>query len=131
MGVWRYVKNYTDARHTTALRQPFNGFIIRQYYNNKFVRKRRFRDLRLNRTLAGKQDYICADIYFSFQVSEFVAKKAPHFQSWTDSVRNRSCKSNVRFIYLFHSRFSDFESFDRTYFRRPDGTIGTMIISIN
>lgn len=122
MGVWRYVKNYTDARRYDNLLTDLSFgsiIIINSFANVDF-------DLR---TLAGKQDYICADIYF--QVSEFVEKKAPHFQSWTDSVRNRSCKSNVRFIYLFHSRFSDFESFDRTYFRRPDGTIGTMIISIN
>lgn len=37
-GVWPVLREKLHrCEHTTVLRQPFNGFIIRQYYNNKFV----------------------------------------------------------------------------------------------
>lgn len=37
-GVWPVLREKLHrCEHTIVLRQPFNGFIIRQYYNNKFV----------------------------------------------------------------------------------------------
>ena len=117
MGVWRYVKNYTDARRYDNLLTDLSFgsiIIINSFANVDFDR--------IERWLASK--IIFVPIYIS-KFPNLLRRKHHIFKAGLIPF------AIVRFIYLFHSRFSDFESFDRTYFHRPDGTIGTMIISIN
>lgn len=133
-GVWPVLREKLHrCEHTTVLRQPFNGFIIRQYYNNKFVASVDF-DFEW---LASK--IIFTPIYISrskfSNLLRLVAKKARATFSKLETGKDSMIFAFLVYIatYLFHSRFRfrKCRRSDRIYFHRPDGTIRAVILSIN
>lgn len=133
-GVWPVLREKLHrCEHTTVLRQPFNGFIIRQYYNNKFVASVDFDfEWLASKIILRRYTFLVPSFRICCGWSR--KKRVRHFQSWKQG------KDSMIFAflvytatYLFHSRFRfrKCHRSDRIYFHRPDGTIRAVILSIN